>query len=311
MNYFKVLLTIVFCALVFVSCSNELEEHVEPQNLRSNLKRVQFSDQESFLNSWAELSKMDKQELTNWIDENNISLSNNGYKNPNIDDVRDYFRALFNIDNELQIGDSIIWYNDGQMLLVSTNADEDEVNINKLNPSKCFVFGKIEKEILTVDEEGAITTRGSLGSSGISSSNQTEFTSTLNPSVKFKYVYELVSFKNTLANATSYELVFANKLEWKKNAGFKEASEPRICTTKLSGGVTCEVWGVGVPVNTTFNVGYNRTDELAYNQGILLGRVAHPNGSHNFKCWSFSISCNITQELKGDPGSRRSASYVM
>ena len=302
----------MFCSLIFVSCSNELDESFKYQNLESKVKRVQFSDHESFFNSWTELSKMNEQELKNWIDENNISLSNNGYRNQNIDDVRNSFIALFDVNSELQIGDSVIWYNDGQLLLVSANSDENEVNINKSDPSKCLVFGKIEKEVLMVDEKGAVTTRGTMGASSISTSNQVEFTSSINPSVYFKYVYELVSYKSSFNIYTIYELFFMNKLEWRKTAGWKEASELRICSTSISGSVSCVTEGSATPMHTNYTyLPYSMTGEMAYNKSLPLASVTIATDFHKFKHWNLGLSFSITQEIKGYSDSRKSKSFYL
>lgn len=307
MNHIKITLIIVSFILAFVSCSNESEEYVKNQG--SNIKRVQFKDQKAFFSSWEELSTMDKQELKSWIDKNNTSLSNNEYKNPNLDDDRDYFRALFNINNELQIGDSIIWYNKGKLLLVSVNADEEEVIANKMNPEQCFIFGEIEKsDALDNSESGA--TKRSIGSNALFSDHQVEFTRASGS--KYKYVYELATYRTSAGSVTIYEFVFINKLEYAwTGKGWVEASETRICTTKLNGSVTCFVNGLsGNIISNSFAVSHNRTDELTYNQSMLLARIGHPNGWHTFHHWDYSIASNMTQEIKGDAAySKRNSTF--
>ena len=307
---------IYFLLLTFISCSNEFEEYTQIEKTNStNVSRVQFSSQNTFLSTWTKLSEMTKLELNDWIDKNNLSLSNNQYKNPNINDDRDYFTALFDINNELQIGDSIIWYHNGEILLLSSNADENEVNINKSNPSKCFLLGKIEKTIITLDQDQIATTRGTLGSTGIdkATSHQREFMSSINTNAEFKFVYELVSYRNNLGVNTIYELVFANKLEWIGKGGNRnkwyEAREARKCTTKLNGGITAEIEGVGVSIKRPFGVSHNSTDELKYNSSLLLARTVESNGYHRFQRWTYNISCNMTQEILGDTNSRMSSSF--
>lgn len=306
MNYIKFTLITAFLISAFISCSNESEEYIKNQ---SSVKRVQFEDGKTFFRSWEELSTMDKQELKSWIDKNNTSLSDNGYKNPNLDDERDYFRALFNINNELQIGDSIIWYNKGKLLLVSANADEEEVIANKMNAEKCFIFGEIEKNnVLDNSESG--TTKRSIGANALFSDHQVEFTRASGS--KYKYVYELATYRTSVGSNTIYEFVFINKLEyWWKGRGWIEASETRICTTKLNGSVTCFVNGLsGNIISNSFAVNYNRTDELTYNQSMLLARVGHPNGWHTFHNWDYSIASNMTQEIKGDAAySKRNSTF--
>lgn len=315
MTNFKVSFLILFTFILgFFSCSNELENHNQDSN-SSDIERVHFSSQSYFIDTWIILSEMTKPELIKWIDLNNISLSRNAYKNPNIEDERGYFTALFNIKNECQIGDSIIWYNNGKLILLSSNADDNEAASNKLNPSKCLLFGEIEKEIIPLKQDDILKTRGSLGDTGIdkSTSNQTEFFSTANPKCEFKYVYELVAYRNNMGVNTIYELVFDNKLEYiTKGASKKkwyEASEKRKCTSRLNGSITAEIQGVNVSINRPFNVSRNMTDELSYNSSLVLARTIESNGYHRFTRWTYNISCNMTQEIIGDPNSKINSSF--
>lgn len=305
----KKTLTLLLTGALLFSCSNELADDadIDPKDISVKKTRVQFDSQESFLNTWSNLGLMSSEELKSWINKHNISLANNEYKNHNINDLRDYFIALFDTNNELQIGDSIIWYNDGKMLLVSSKGDEAEANLNKLNPTECIVFGETHRDDSLIGQNEKITTRGTLGASGIdkTTSNQVEFKTTAN-TYRFKWIYELVAYRNVVGTNTIYDLVFMNKLEYHKGT-WKEAGEWRIGTTSIRGGVTAEANGLGGFGNRDFSLSFGSNDRLRYNHSLLLASVSFPNGWDTFQRWSYNISGKMTQEIEGHPDSRRIA----
>lgn len=307
MNTNKVIFALIICALIFGSCSNQEDVYDEPVY---SSQRVKFNNLESFYTTMTKLSKMDNRELSDWIIKNNPSLSSNGGNNPNIDDDRIYFKALFGTNNEFQVGDSIIWYYNGKLLLVSASGNEKEASINKLNPLKCEIWGEVEKEQITIDETDLVL-KGTMKPNAKSGSIQVNFDRPNNTRYKYKYVYQLYSYRTSVAanTQTMYELVFVNKLEYKYNS-WGASDIPRICTLNLKGNVTAEVEGKGVTLNSYYSPQYNGTDELVKDRGFVLARTVHANGWHHFGRWSFNLSFSLTQQIKGEPETQRSSSFT-
>lgn len=219
MSLFSLLFSLV---MILVSCEKEEFDSIKVNSVEENTRIVFKSTQEIF-NTLDVLSNMDYEEQMEWIKSSNIK-----------DPLRDYiesctdetmyempraFQAMFNKDLEIQLNDTVIFFQEGDLYIKS---------IKNQNLSTPILFAKanFHKE----EDQFASTRSQYLVPFGkISNSHQHEFTSN---NTKFKYVHELKSVRmvtNSPVTNLPYEwarIFLILKLEW-KGSKWREASEAR------------------------------------------------------------------------------------
>lgn len=211
-----------FLCICFFSCENH--ELTDQANESTNISRNIFSSSNAFYEAFDDLSRMEYDEQLKWVEANNDEYSL--FKN--IDSCNDEimlkmprsFQALFNKDLEVQVSDTILAFENGDLYIKEINGQ----TISKQ------LYGNVEvspisNEIKANEDEIETRYMYEVGPGKIGTSYQYEFKLPEN-SIKFKYVHELVSVKIASGSFFISKLFLVIKLEY-KGSKWKVASEPR------------------------------------------------------------------------------------
>lgn len=138
---------VVFCSMSFYSCQEDIES-ISPTTENALKKddvvnvngRLVFKDSKSFIKVLTHLENRDLDFINSWEGNQNF-LSVRSYNDQNPDDARleDFnlpinYATIINKDGEYQIGDTIMWLNDGFKHFVPKN-DEELLSKIKRDPS--------------------------------------------------------------------------------------------------------------------------------------------------------------------------------
>jgi len=229
----------LFFCVIALSCSKEDSIQVVPL---SNDGRLIFENSEDFHKTFLELSKMSSiDELYLWAQsKNHNSLLYS--EDSSLEKYPDALRVILNRDFECEVGDSIIWFKDGNFYAFPKHSQ----NLNELkrNFTTEFIIWSINSKVVSDSELSGDNSLKSLPSgfklrmNSISAPHQHEFnqqwyqpcgaTQREKNVGKRKYVHEIVDV--TFASYpgpvyTSY-LYLKVKLEW-KGTRWRPASEKR------------------------------------------------------------------------------------
>ena len=198
------------------SCEKEENVISQPQQEKT---RVSFNSTKDFYDTFQALSKMDCEEQIAWI-------NSRGIKEPLYDSIENCtdtimldmpraFQALFNKQLEVEVNDSIIFFNEGRMYVKSIQ--------NKLLTTPTL-YGEV-----FIDKCSVATTRSiynnPYGKIGTSYLREIQLAS----GWRHQYVHEL---KSVIVNFTNINggisqksnLYLGLKFEYKKNKGWREAT---------------------------------------------------------------------------------------
>lgn len=112
---------LVGAVLSFVACTQSEFTDVNNTQLLVEHSRAVFNSSKEFLETYDKLTEMNSEEQDQWVKSQNfasvVELEENGdsvgIKGPRA------FKVLFNEELKFQISDSVIWYNNGDLLVVS------------------------------------------------------------------------------------------------------------------------------------------------------------------------------------------------
>lgn len=144
-SYFFLLGTI----LSFAACTqNELTEMKDKQKYVEH-SRVIFKSTDEFLKTYHNLAEMPLERQKQWIKSQNFTSIIELEEKSDIVKIEGprAFKLIFNQDLEFQINDSVIWYNKGDLLVISTNGHSPFNKSEKKYPS----FGQSEYKIISDD----------------------------------------------------------------------------------------------------------------------------------------------------------------
>lgn len=218
-NFYYLLCTILFA---LTSCSQEVNEE---QDCSSNVNMARFATPSEFLDTFDYLSKLSNSELMLWVKNHNI---NSVLNTPAI--VQDSLflnipmslQALFNSDLDVQIGEDIVRFCDGDLCVLTCINGKTEV--------KPYGTIKYESEPLF-----SPTTRGELGAEDKASSQQYEFGINAN-NYRYKYIAQIRSFIINLGGQVNRcVLTLDVKMEYKKSGGWKPAGRTRYVSVGVGG----------------------------------------------------------------------------
>lgn len=123
---------LVGAILSFVSCSQNEIVVIQDEQIPLEDSRAKFNSSNDFFNTYHKLANMSLEEQNQWIESQNftsiLELEEKGTK-IDIEGPR-AFKAIFNQYLEFQINDSIIWYNNGDLLVISIDGDH-QINKSK------------------------------------------------------------------------------------------------------------------------------------------------------------------------------------
>jgi hypothetical protein len=284
------------CAIVFAfSCSKEEIEDIELQNDRLSFKNLnEFNETYQMLSEYTS-----KEELQYWAQTKGHStlLCSNDTA---IEKYSNILRTILNKDSEYEIGDLIIWFNNGNLYSFSKKEQSNISNMKK-NPNACNLFGYIK--LSNVDNSELKTV--SLGLNGLDARNQKEFnqkyykpcgeTASLLQGIR-KFVHEIYDesfFYNPGPVIYSY-LHLRIKLEYRDSKGrWCAAGEQRDIHVNVSGTAKMYPSGIGgayIISNRKYSCSGNKDFVIMAVRGSYLWRPS----------WKVSMSGTIYQKVNGD-----------
>ncbi|WP_338766390.1 hypothetical protein WAF17_03675 [Bernardetia sp. ABR2-2B] len=309
-------LSIVFLLFFLFSSCEQQEELTsleiatkKTDNLTIKDKRFVFDNQEHFQSFMQSFTNKSEQELENWSKSNTVkSLLITGvseeFEQFNFPTA---FKAIINENGEYQIGNSIVWYNDGFKYFVN---NEEELKSIKENPSLSTKKAKVESKI--VGKMPSLQ-RVVLGANTIDARHQREFFQNNNSGSKRKYVHELVTYTEYLG---AYHPIFGNgytiisylylniKLEYKGNrrrSRWKPAGESRRVFYSLSGSSTISFDGLSQPTNS-----FNFSEDLTRSGDRQLSLGGFSTGFETKSpVWTVEVNGFIDHSVVGDVASNR------
>lgn len=276
------LLLLLSVGLAAISCSKD-----DAPSFMSNgtLSRIVFWDAEEFISTYMALSEKGPDYQDEWLQTKTIIPLLDSLENCDDQEMLNMprsFQALFNSDLEIQIRDTVIQYERGNLYVT---------NINGRVQNPRILYGTAQSFVLDQNGENGSMTRThnfSFNWEGIGGSRQYEFSDPHTGGNK-KYVNEFISSQIRLNGQYYRSLILIVKLEWKVSK-WKEADEPRDVRIALTG--TANANGVNLPINyfaTVPMVQRNREFILAYS----------PLGSPSSNSWNVTVSGEIEQVMTG------------
>jgi hypothetical protein len=212
------------------------------------------------------------------------------------------FQKVLNSDGEIEIGDQIIWYNNGFKYFIN-KTDQVKLKEIKNNPGRADVektpFGSKITPLKVMSTAGARTWMGL--DRGPDARWQREFWQYAPAAGWRKYVHEIQAY--TEANSNGYLLIWNTrvllriKMEWKGRT-WKPAGEAR----EVSYSLTCNnvllnapPFGYGIPPNSVFTGTVTQS-------GDVQRMIAQASGSGTFlnMGWDVDIRGTIYQHVAGD-----------
>lgn len=116
---------LISVVLGFAACTQSEFTDVDDTQLPIEHSRAVFSSSNEFFKTYNKLAQMTPEEQDKWIESQNfVSIVNLEEKGDSvlIEGPR-AFKTFFNEDLKFQIGDSVIWYNNGDLLVVSIDGN--------------------------------------------------------------------------------------------------------------------------------------------------------------------------------------------
>ncbi|WP_148372074.1 hypothetical protein [Bacteroides bouchesdurhonensis] len=297
-NYLSWIIILCIIPQFFLSCSQESES----LPLLDEKPRTIFKSSADFFKTYNNLLNMSSEEQGLWIKSNNFQPVDNQWVNDEtFNSTPKAFKAIFNTDLEFQIQDSIIWYNQGKLYVISTNGIS--ANIKKQNQN----FPLYAESTIEPINEMSIQTRLEHGYNYRGNHILQYFYYDGTPNVQFRYIAEL--YAHTVRNNSTSNKVMTYGLSVlylslridKKGSKWTAGYEPRDvyfnleCRNHLTSG-DHKFWVVDAEVvqNSKNNVsgGY----EYPLNK-----RTEWPS---HYDRWFIDIRGSIYQQMSGYPSSR-------
>lgn len=296
-NYLAALV-ILLVVFSLKSCSNDEYNDTKPK--LEPKERIIFKSTSDFLNTYANLAKMERKELNDWVEKQHISNISTRTSNDNdtLFSMLPYaFQVLFNENHELQIKDSIIWIYNNKLYYIGTKEKSYPKDIEKLPIYASSDIFPVKNEVTTRYEK--LPGWSTLGLNERNGHYLHEFNIPNRNTIR--YIHELLSHCVRTSYYSSQALLYVScRLEWHKSRNKWEiASELRNITFDIHG-------TAGIPGSEPSgggNIMLKRTfSRVQYNQEYLIqsfqGYVP-PTAN-----WSIYIEGLITHELSDYPNTK-------
>lgn len=278
----------LLCSIAFIlsSCAQEFQE--KSNSTQKPLPLAKFNSVSDFLDTFDYLANLRFEELKLWVKTNNFDSSI--YKSESIQDTlfRDTpiaFQALFNTNLEVQIGESIITYSNGELYSITKNGN--------IYDKKNYGYAKYDE-----DSSHQPSTRysGTSIHGDKQSSRQHEFGINAN-NYHYKYIHQIRSFTTVINTQTRYALVLDIKMEYKNSGSWKSAGRERTIEYNLNS--SCS-FGVERGENLYFktNIPIHYSD--GYANIVLFSAKSKALNNR----WVYTLTGTVTQEIVGSPESR-------
>lgn len=311
-------LTIFFLLTAIFSCSTNEIQPLNSEEVALKSERIFFKNWEDFNSKYIELAKSSNEQTT----ENSPS---NSIDDDSSRDLSPALNKILNKKKEFQIGEEIIWYNNGVFYSINTKdaGKIEDLKSDYLNLPICKNIVISNVKTSNFKKNNAINNRTVIGTNGsmdaryqfqfyrqsyydcVSATNQGP------SSKKIKYVHELYTEVIYDGGQYNYFLYLRIKLEWNYSGrSWKAAGEKRTININI----TDDSQLVGV---TGFLVGNNfapygatnivQSFNCSLDQKILLRYNATPI---SLSAWSASVTGTITHKINGDSSSNEWINYV-
>ncbi len=275
---FFYVLTVLSLTFLLQSCTrNEIDSaSTEKIELKVKNERTNFENYQVFNEKIDELSRLNNEELEQWIRENNPnSLYDELKGDPTLNDeylkdLPDAYKAIFNSDSEIVMSNKIIWLNK-EKLYEFNISDDTRLLKNSLDKLKQIGSIKINFSDPKRVSDNSLSNRVSIGQNQLDARYQHEFRGVyyyncegtrIDNNARFKYVHELMTVQTVFGAAGASKLYLRVKLEWKGRRRWKPASEPR-----------------DINININLSGTY-----LRFNNGVVI-TISGPNSiSLNYTC---------------------------
>ncbi len=288
-NFFVILMI----SIVLASCQKEGIQNSIEQN-----DRLSFKSMQDFNKSYLDLSKLtSKDDLLSWATTKNHSTLLN--TDDSATNAYPYaLLAIFNHNSEIEINNSIVWFNQGSLYAFSKN-DEPILKSLKEKLEKCKLIGTIKVSKINSNLLKTI----SMGLNSFDARNQKQFVQQYyqpcggvrqQVNGDRKYIHELytTSFTDMLGYTTA-ELHLRIKLEYKGSKYWKPAGEQRTINISVSG---TAIYNQGVThITMPYSLIKNYTCSGDRNELLCYQSV---NGSG--AGWEVSMNGTIYQLVNGD-----------
>lgn len=122
--------------LSLASCVQHEAEEIHDKQLPVEHSRVIFNSTDDFFNTYHQLADMSFEKQNQWIKEQNFTSIVELEENGNVTEIKAprAFKAIFNQNLEFQINDSVIWFNNGNLFVVSTDGHTQFNRLGKSYP---------------------------------------------------------------------------------------------------------------------------------------------------------------------------------
>ncbi|GEM_PF-3606199 len=290
---------------LFYSCNNdEFSDKLIPGE--DVTARVVFDSSEDMINQYILLGKSSKDNLTEWVKSKGI---NSALNSENISDTSllsrpDYFRAILNEDLEFQIGDTVIWYNQGNLYVLSESKENDKKILQKRknNPDQLAIAGysKVSPiEVKDVTPDNGNNLRAIPVYDGYTNGLRTyQFMCEVDPSVTFRYKHELHAHYYFLNGSYISELNYVASLEYLRGSWIV-ANYPRNLNFIFNGSVSYPSKNKSFPLNN-YSVSLKN---VVGNQTINLA-IVNPASSTSGASWQVDISGSAAQTMINYPATQ-------
>ncbi|MFL5349108.1 MAG: hypothetical protein ACJ8AT_30275 [Hyalangium sp.] len=328
-----------FLSVLGCNADHDLEnEDVSKVSIKNG--RLVFENDEAFHETIAHLDKMDERELEAWearlkiesYQERFKTLGRNNEAGELSAADEEFFkfpvsyRTVINVNGEVQVGDSILWYDNGNIYSVPSN-DEALLQRIKENPSLATPKGKysiarLSEGVLGDSEVKSGQRVGIDMLGGLDARHQYEFYQYGDTGSKRKYVHELFSYTQVTWYPDGYSynsnLYLRIKLEWRGRSSWKPAGETRNIKYSLdSSAVLCNMHVP--PVTSQSQCGFLYTNSYitgdfvrSSDLDVLMGTASsyqYTNTGGGNPYWSVEVSGSIYQHVQGDWPSNAWSNY--
>jgi hypothetical protein len=298
---------VFFVAMLLVALSCD-KENVALNSAPTD--RLVFRDMADFDQTYIMLlEKSTTEQLAQWATEKNHTTLLDT-EDPSLENYSGMLKTILNKDYEFQVGDNIIWFNEGTLYSFSKD-QEPQLSELKRQPEKCTKYGTVTSTAIGA----ANSPNGRPGTApiqwnGLNAQNQRQFTQqtyqpcggTLgNAAGNRKYVHEVYDETYSVAPGPVYysHLVLRIKLEWKGSGSWKPAGEQRRTTVSVSG--WAQMIGSGLP-QYFYNINVSN-DCYSGAWYIPIVNAQHGPFYSEPPFWQLNMDGVINHNVKGDVSS--------
>ncbi len=292
-------LFLFFTISALFSCTEEDLKIDKKEELGLSEPKVIFQSSQEFYETYTSLLNKPYEDLLEWSNEKGI---NSALMNINLCNDKEMcympraFQALFNKNLEIQIQDSILQYQQGDLYITC---------INKIQLDSPVWYGSAVCD--SISDEDPITTRMhyDVTFDHKAKSRQHEFRDANISSYHYKYVHQLKSTTVRLAGVSGVyrTLILDLKLEYRKTGGWKVAGRPRDIVLNFNYSAKTNSYNQSGPVQRTLN-GVEKNYEFS------LASWLQPLGvTPQSMIWDVNLNGTITQTMTGYPNTKWIDSY--